>query len=146
MSKFLKIDELEISDQQLLVDTLALDVAFRVGIQGFVTVESFTEPQHLHGYLGDVRPETAEVIVRREVVGEDSNDIGFKRQANGNFQPIISEYDSLHYNASWLDTLSQKYGERRYVQEMYNSGFSLASKTMLTDGSIEMTFSPMGVI
>lgn len=144
MSKFLKINELQITDQRLLVDTLVQDMAFQNGVQGSVPVESFTEPEHLFGYLGDRRPETAEVIVRRDTVGDAANDLGFKRLPSGNFRPIISEYDSDYYNASWLDTLSQKYGERKYAQEMYNNGFSLASKKTLDDGSTEMSFVPMG--
>lgn len=148
MSKFLQIDELQIADQPLLVATLKEDMTLRRKVKGVegCLVESLAEPAHLFGFDGDQRPETAEVIVRREFVGDFSNDLGFKRQANGNFQPIISEYDAPFYNASWLDRLSQKYGERKYIQEMYNNGFSLSNSETLADGSTEMSFIPIGGI
>lgn len=147
MSKFLKINELNITDQQMLVATLLEDMTFQKQVGGAETlVESHEEPVHLFGYEGELRPETGEVVVRRQFIGDFANDLGFKRRKSGNFRPIISEYDAHYYNASWIETLSQKYGERNYAQEMYNNGFSLSSKVVLEDGSTEMTFAPMGVI
>ena len=68
MSKFLQFDELEITDQQLLVAALEEDMTFR-GADKSAVVESFASPQHLFGFGGDQCPETAEVIVRRQFVG-----------------------------------------------------------------------------
>lgn len=145
MSKFLQFDELEITDQQLLVAALEEDMTFRDAGKSAV-VESFASPQHLFGFGGDQRPETAEVIVRRQFVGSAANDLGFKRQESGNFRPIISAYDSRFYNAAWLDELSQRYGERRFIQEMYESGYMLSNKSAIADGSTEMSFVAMGAI
>lgn len=145
MSKFLQIVELEISDQDLLVQSLAEDMEYWTGAVG-CTVESHATPVHLLGYQGDQRPETAEVVIRREFVGEASNDIGFRRQKNGNFRPIISEFDVDYYNASWLDQLSQKYAERKYIREMRENGYLLSTKTTLSDGSTEMSFTAQALL
>lgn len=49
----------------------------------------------LYGYLGDQRPETAEVVVRRANVGPYANDLGWAwDEATGTYREIISEYDS----------------------------------------------------
>ena len=50
---------------------------------GFDDVEVHETAQHLYGYQGDVREQIAEVIIRREYIGVASNDIGFKRQDDG---------------------------------------------------------------
>lgn len=84
--------------------------------------------------------------MRRQFVGSAANDLGFKRQESGNFRPIISAYDSRFYNAAWLDELSQRYGERRFIQEMYESGYMLSNKSAIADGSTEMSFVAMGAI
>lgn len=52
MSKNLTLDELEITDQALLVETLEEDMTFRGSGKGAV-VENHSTPQHLFGYGGD---------------------------------------------------------------------------------------------
>ena len=145
MSKFLTYDELEITNQELLVAVLAEDMTFRGAAKGAV-VESHTTAQHLFGVGGDLRAETAEVIVRRQFVGGAANDLGFKRQDSGKFRPIISAYDSAYYNSHWLDELSQRYGERSFVQDMYGYGYSLSTKVPAADGSTEMSFVAMAAM
>src|SRR5581483_12511644 len=43
------------------------------------------KPVHLYGYLGDARPETAEIVLRRFHIGRGSNDVGFKLGADGTY-------------------------------------------------------------
>ncbi len=145
MSKFLTLAELEITDQALLVSTLENDMTYRGHGKG-TTVESHTAPHALFGYAGDERPQKAEVIVRREFVGEAANDLGFRRQGNGKFRPVISAYDSHFYDKAWLDKLSQHYSERRYIEEMYQNGYSLSTNVPNADGSTELTFVATGTI
>lgn len=52
---------------------------------GFKHIEIHETAQPLYGYQGDRRSDTAEVIIRRKYIGRMSNDVGFKRQENGNF-------------------------------------------------------------
>src|SRR6266496_3731465 len=57
-------------------------------------VEVHEEAQNLYGYSNDKRPEKANVIIRRHNTGTGaSNDVGFARQADGSYRPIVSEYD-----------------------------------------------------
>lgn len=75
---------------------------------GFKNIELHETAQHLYGYQGDVREQTAEVIIRRQYIGSSSNDIGFKQQADGQYEAIISEYDRHQYNQQWMNKLMQR--------------------------------------
>lgn len=54
--------------------------------------EVHEQPQHLYGYEGDRRNQTAEIIVRRSQIYCESNDLGFKWNGKA-YEAIISEYD-----------------------------------------------------
>jgi hypothetical protein len=120
----------QIKHQDALVKALA-DV-------GFKTVEVHDTAQHLHGYQGDVRPQTAEVIIRRQHIGPASNDIGFKRQADGNFEAIISGYDRRTYSQQWLNGLTQRYGYHALMATAPEQGFSIEEEETLEDGTIRV--------
>jgi hypothetical protein len=75
----------------------------------FKNVEDHETAQHLYGYQGDLRQQTAEVIIRRQYIDRASNDIGFKRNKNGAFDAIISDYDRRKYSQKWLNRLTQRY-------------------------------------
>ena len=104
MSHFTSI-KTQIKNRDALVKALA-DV-------GFARVEVHETGQPLYGFQGDVRPEKAEVIVRRKYLGAASNDIGFKQQKDGQFEAIISAYDRAYrYSRQWLNEwLSGTYGD-----------------------------------
>jgi hypothetical protein len=105
---------------------------------GFRTVEFHPIAQHLHGFEGDIRPETAEVIIRRRFLGAMSNDIGFKQQEDNTFQAIISEYDRLQYSQQWLDRLTQRYAYHALLQTAPNEGFAIEQEEVLPDGTIRL--------
>jgi len=106
----------------------------------FPKVELHEQPQPLYGYHGDVRPEKAHVIVRRQHVGSSSNDLGFVRRPDGRYELIVSEFDSgtLGYNASWLGWLSQKYAVHA-TQKALGKKFQRVSKTE-KNGRITMKY------
>ena len=107
---------LEIRDRDSLVAALA-DL-------GLSEVEVHDTPQHLYGYEGDVRPEKAEVIVRREHVGPLSNDIGFRKTDAGTYEAIVSEYDQGHgYGTDWRQRTLQRYGRHVAVARLAKRGF-----------------------
>lgn len=120
----------QIKHQEALVQALA-DV-------GFNKVEVHETAQHLYGYQGDIRPQTAEVIIRREYIGQASNDIGFKRQDDGNFEAIISEYDRSKYSQEWLNGLTQRYGYHALIATAPTQGFSIEEEETLEDGTIRV--------
>jgi hypothetical protein len=83
VSKYLSFPDLIFKDRRLLRAALAE--------LGYPDVEE-GEALPLYGYLGDRRPETAAIVVRRRHLGAASNDLGFARTDQG-YVPIVSEYD-----------------------------------------------------
>ncbi len=105
---------------------------------GFKQVEVHATAQHLFGFRGDVRSQTAEVIIRRQYVGAASNDIGFKQQADGTFEAIISDYDQQFYAMPWLNQLTQRYGYHALMATVPVQGFTVEEEEVLADGTIRV--------
>lgn len=105
---------------------------------GFAEVEVHDTPQPLHGYRGDVRPETAEVIVRRHHIGVASNDLGFTRRDEG-YEAIISEYDRRRHGPEWLKRLRNAYGYLTAVDFAERHGFEIATDEVEADGNRRLT-------
>ena len=86
-------------------------------------IEVHDEPQNLYGYKGDIRNQKAHIIIRRNHVGHASNDIGFVRDAEGNYSATISDYDvSSHYNANWRGRLQMHYNIEKSKMELEAKG------------------------
>lgn len=120
----------QIKNQDTLIQALS-DV-------GFNDVEVHKTPQHLYGYQGDLREQTAEVIIRRQYIGVASNDIGFKQQDDGQFEAIISEYDCQQYSQEWLNNLTQRYGYHTLLATAPEQGFTVEEEETLEDGTIRV--------
>jgi hypothetical protein len=129
MSHFTTI-KTQLRDVESLVQALA-DV-------GFKQVERHETAQHLYGFQGDVRSQTAEVIIRRQCISGASNDIGFKRQPNGSFEAIISEYDRHRYNEQWINQVTQRYGLHQLRTTASAEGFAIEQEEVLSDGTIRV--------
>ena len=110
---------------------------------GFAQVEIHKTPQHLYGYQGDVRPQTAEVIIRRRFIGRLSNDIGFKRREDGAFEAVISEYDRHQYSQGWLNRLTQRYTYHVARTKLGEQGFALVTEETRQDGRIHLVLRRM---
>jgi hypothetical protein len=67
----------------------------------FETGESWA----LHGFEGDRRRETAELVIRRRHLGR----LGFHRRPDGTFEVIISDFDSRHTAAAIVREVKQRY-------------------------------------
>ncbi len=129
MSHFTSI-QTEIRQIDYLVKALA-DMGFdRVEIHDFAT--------ELYGFEGDVRPETAEIIIRRKYISPRSNDIGFKRQADGSYTGVISNYDSRQYSEDWIKQLTQRYAYHTLVETAPQQGFTVEEEEVLADGTIRI--------
>ena len=83
MSAYKKFTDIQFRDLGLLKAAL--------GDLGYPVVEE-GQRLPLYGYRGDLRPERAELVVRRQHLTSASNDLGFQRTDTG-YVPIISEYD-----------------------------------------------------
>ncbi|HEX6358154.1 DUF1257 domain-containing protein [Actinophytocola sp.] len=106
---------------------------------GHQHVEVHDQPQTLYGYEGDVRPEKAEVIIRRRHVGQSSNDIGFARRPDGAFEAIISAFDRSRYDTTWLARLTHSYGYVATLRYAETHGYEVATDELQPDGSRRLT-------
>lgn len=97
------------------------------------------EAQRLEGYRGDKREDTAEVIIPRRQVGRMSNDIGFKRQADGTFKAIISDYDSSRYDEKWLNRVKVGYTTAGTMLQAQKMGLRLVGKEK-KNGKVQLKF------
>lgn len=103
------------------------------------------EAQQLQGYQGDLRSQTAEIIIPRAVVGGCSNDIGFKLQEDGSYGAIISDYDKTNraadsksehakgcigYSDKWLKKLNQRYAYHKMKDQLSDNGFFVESESV----------------
>lgn len=101
-------------------------------------------PQHLEGYQGDRREQTAEIVIPRYHVGGAANDIGFKLQEDGSWGAIISDYDRGNrsadhkskyakgcngYSETWLKRLYQRYSYHKVKDSLSSQGFSIMEET-----------------
>jgi len=105
-------------------------------------IRNTEKAQHLQGYNGDTREQTAEIIIPRCFVGKAANDIGFKLQADGTYEAIISDYDrssnnarkNTHhqgsYNENWLAKLNQRYAYNNLKEELADQGFFIESDSI----------------
>jgi len=113
------------SDQQCLIEAIK-----ELGYQPQVN----EKPQHLEGYHGDERQQTAEIIIPRKQVGGASNDVGFKRNADGTFTAIISDYDkSATFNAKKQQQLKVAYTEKVAMKQAKGNGLKFVGKKTVTD-------------
>jgi len=123
---------IELTDEGCLVAALT-----RLGFKGKVEVHG--EAQALYGYQGDLRPQKAHIIIRRQHVGPAANDLGFERQADGKYRGWVSDYDQTYnkYNDAWMGKLKQAYGVEKGRAEARKKGYRV-SEQKLEDGRIRL--------
>jgi len=100
--------------------------------------------KNLYGYQGDQRAQTAEVIVRRDTkggLGRSSNDLGFKRNAEGNYEALISEYDTGVLGRDFVPRLQDAYAEINTKKTALIQGLRFVQKTTNELGEIQLEFS-----
>lgn len=103
------------------------------------TFEDHKTEQKLQGYQGDLRQQTANIIVRRRHVGAASNDVGFKRKANGKYELVISEYDRKgKTGANLMERMKQIYAKHKTLKQLKKMGKTVTSVKTTTDGRIKI--------
>ena len=117
----------QIKDRKALVSALE-----RMGFKDKVEVHDTA--QNLYGYQGDVRPQKAHVIIRRQHIGPSSNDVGYEKGSDGFFRAHISEFDSAKgaYHTrtdavctdEWQEKVGTWYGVECAKYELENQGLS----------------------
>ncbi len=116
MSRYCKV-ETQFTDGDALVDAL-METSKWTASQ----IEVHETPQNLFGYHGDKRAQKAHVIIRRKHVGGASNDLGFVKGDDGNYEAIVSEYDSSRYGKEWIGQLTGNYAYHRVRREQESRG------------------------
>ena len=122
-----------------MTDTACLVAALgRLGF-GPDKLEVNPEAQALYGYHGDKRDQQAHIIIRRQHVGFAANDLGFERQADGNYRVWVSEFDQAEngYSAAWMGKLKQAYGVEKARTEAKKRGYRV-SEQKLDDGRVRL--------
>lgn len=122
----------EFNDGELLISALT-DL-------GYSPENYIGNPRALVGYMGDARTQTADVIIRRAQIGGSSNDIGFRRNPNGTYEAVISDFDSTKHNQKWLNKVNVSYQERSVERTAKKMGVRQLTKRKLPNGDIEMVF------
>lgn len=90
------------------------------------------EGMALYGYMGDERPERAQIVIRRRQLDSASNDIGFVQDASGVYRALISEYDrAIGFDAAWLGRLSQTYKERQTMAVAKAKGYIFKGRQVI---------------
>jgi len=116
MSRYATV-KTELKDESALIDAI-----LETGNWSRQQIEVHQVPQHLFGYHGDQRPETAHIIIRRKYVGRYSNDIGFVKDDEGSYAAIISAYDRGRYGEQWVGQLKGNYAFHKVRREQESRG------------------------
>ena len=116
MSRYCKV-ETQFTDGDALVDAL-----METGKWTAAQIEIHEVPQNLFGYRGDKRAQKAHIIIRRQHVGSASNDLGFVKGEDGNYEAIVSEYDSSRYGRTWVGQLTGNYAYHKVRRLMKSRG------------------------
>jgi hypothetical protein len=111
---------------------------------GYDHVEVHDEAQALYGYQGDRRDDRAHVIVRRRHVGRASNDIGFRREEDGRFLAVISEYDRRVHDEAWLGRVNARHAYHATTATLAEQGFHIADEAVEEDGSVRLVLRRVG--
>lgn len=97
----------------------------------------------LYGYQGDLRQDTADVVVRRAELSSASNDLGFACADDGTYSAIISEYDAREF-PDLVKKITQRYAERIVLKNVAIQGFQVAKREITSDGSIRLRMERWG--
>lgn len=89
-------------DQECLLSALR-DLGF-----DSAKVEVHATPVNLVGYRGDLRDQSAHIVIRRSFLGGASNDIGFLATATG-YRALVSGFDHYRLGTGWLPELNSRY-------------------------------------
>ena len=109
----------------------------------FAQVKVHPSPQTLLDWHGKVRPDKAEIIIRRKFIDSVSNDMGFTKNDQGNFDAIISDYDAGRHDQKWLNDLAKDYMEERATELMTDQECEVAERAELPDGRIQIRYRVM---
>jgi hypothetical protein len=96
------------------------------------------ESANLYDYTGKKVDQRAEIIVRRKNLTRVSNDIGFARKADGNYEIVISDYDISQDREKWVDKFPQVFSKNLFLKAAKKLNRKIKRTTVTEDGTIEI--------
>ncbi len=131
MSHFVEC-QTEFRDPQALVAAL-VECGFEES-----QIEIHQQAVPLYGYQGDVRQQKANIVVRRQHVGQAANDVGWERQADGTYRGWISEYDRRHrFNDKMCNRVKQEYAYQVIARQQRARGRTV-TRERLPSGELQV--------
>lgn len=97
-------------DKESLVKAL-IDMGFEES-----QIEKHDTPVVLVGFEGADRSRHANVVIRREHIGQVSNDVGFERTSTG-FRAHISDFDQARFDSTWFKRLNARYNHHDQLKK-----------------------------
>jgi len=111
---------------------------------GFNQVNVYDKPVQLEGWLGDQRKNRAEIVIPRHFISSASNDMGFKLNAEGSYEAIISDYDrGQRLDQHWLNKLTQRYAYHVAIDMLQQQDFQLIEEINNEDQTIHLSLRRM---
>jgi hypothetical protein len=93
-------------------------------------------PQRLRGYGGDLRKQSANVIIRKEHVQSAANDIGFSISDAGS-SAFISQFDKNNFGTKWQNGVKQEYGVAKAKKTCRRHGWKFTEERT-KDGEVHL--------
>lgn len=118
----------EFADQECLIESLE---EVRPAWKGHI--QTFGEAKQLVDYHGNLRPDTAEIVVPRKYVDMSANDIGFKKTEKGTYKAIISQYDSHRHGPAFLNEVKVAYTEKKSMRGAAAHGMKFQRREVVKD-------------
>jgi hypothetical protein len=114
-------------------------------------IERHAEAVPLYGHHGDVRPQKAHIVIRRQHVGTAANDVGWEREPDGTYRAWISEFDAgvgpytqrqaaARFNLATQNRIKQEYAYHVIARQQRERGRSI-SRQRLPNGELEVVIS-----
>ena len=95
-------------------------------------VEVHSEGAQLNSYYAEQEAKVANIILRRQHLRGAYGDIGFTRQADGQFAMVKDELDEYHgYGARWVGRVQQLYKEKQTLAMAKAKGYTLKGREVI---------------
>ena len=113
--------------------------------QGYKEVEVHDVAVQLYDFQGrpthylDADGDKGNVIVRRHVIGGAANDLAFRKEVDGTYTAIVSEFDTRKHNEGWMKALKRSYTEKVDMKLASKMGAKLISRKVV-NGKIQLQF------
>jgi hypothetical protein len=141
MSHFVEC-QTQFRDPQALIAAL-VECGFDASV-----IELHEQAVPLLGYQGDVRPQNAHIVIRRQHVGSGANDVGWEKQTDGTYLGWISEFDAgvgayanrreaARFNTAMQNRIKQEYAYQVIRRQQRAMGRSV-QRQQLPGGEIEV--------